>query len=61
MYMGFPGGAVVRNPPAMQETQVDLSLVLESGSSPGGGHGNSLQYSCLEEFHEQRSLVGYSP
>ena len=51
----------VKNPPAMQETQVDLSLILESGRSPGGGHGNSLQYSCLEEFHGQRSLVGYSP
>ena len=28
---------------------------------PGGGHGNPLQYSCLENPHEQRSLVGYSP
>ena len=32
-----------------------------SGRSPGGGHGNSLQYSCLENPHGQRSLVGYSP
>ena len=23
-------------------------LILESGRSPGGGHGNPLQYSCLE-------------
>ena len=29
--------------------------------SPRGGNGNPLQYSCLEKFHEQRSLVGYSP
>ena len=28
--------------------------------SPGGGHGNSLQYSCLENTME-RSLTGYSP
>ena len=28
--------------------------------SPGGGHGNPLQYSCLENPHGQRSLVGYS-
>ena len=28
------------------------------GRSPGGGHGNSLQYSCLENLHRQRSLVG---
>ena len=31
------------------------------GRSPGGGHGNSLQYSCLENAHGQRSLGGYSP
>ena len=28
---------------------------------PGGEHGKSLQYSCLENPHRQRSLVGYSP
>ena len=27
----------------------------------GGGHGNPLQYSCLENPHGQRSLAGYSP
>ena len=31
------------------------------GRSPGGGHGNPLQYSCLENPHGQRSLMGYSP
>ena len=30
------------------------------GRSPGGGHGNSLQYSCLENPHGQRILVGNS-
>ena len=29
--------------------------------SPGGGNDNTLQYSCLENFHGLRSLVGYSP
>ena len=29
--------------------------------SPGGGHSNLLQYSCLENSYGQRSLVGYSP
>ena len=29
--------------------------------SPGRGHGNPLQYSCLENSQGQRSLVGYSP
>ena len=32
-----------------------------SGRSPGGGHGNPLQYSCLENPHGQKSLAGYSP
>jgi hypothetical protein len=31
------------------------------GRSPGGGHGNPLQYSCLKNPHGQRSLAGYSP
>ena len=31
------------------------------GSSPRGGHGNPLQYSCLENPHGQRSLEGYRP
>ena len=30
------------------------------GRSPGGGHGNPLQYACLEKPHGQRSLLGYS-
>ena len=42
---GIPGGSEVKNPPAMQQMQVQS---LGSGRSPGGGHGNLLQYSCLE-------------
>ena len=36
----------------------DLASVSGLGRSPGGGHGNPLQYSCLENPHGQRSLVG---
>ena len=39
----------------------DLGSIPRLGSSPGGGHGNPLQYSCLENPHGQRSLAGYSP
>ena len=46
--MGFPGGSVVKNPPASAGDAGDSSSVLESGGSPAGGNGNSLQYSCLE-------------
>ena len=31
------------------------------GRSSGGGNGNPLQHSCLENIHGQRSLAGYSP
>ena len=48
---------LVKNPPAMQETWVQ-SLGWED--PPGGGHDNALQYSCLENPHGQRILVGYS-
>ena len=39
----------------------DLGSIPGLGRSPGEGHGNPLQYSCLENPHGQRSLVGYSP
>ena len=39
----------------------DLSSVPGLGRSPGEGHGNPLQYSCLENPYGQRSLAGYSP
>ena len=43
--MGFPGGAVVKNPPA---NAGDMDLIPESGRSPGAGNDSPLQYSCLE-------------
>ena len=48
---------MVKNLPA---NAGDVGLILGSGTSPGGGHGNPLQYCCLENLVE-RSLVGYSP
>ena len=46
--MGFPGGARVKNPPANAGDIRDVGLIPGLGRSPGGGHGNSLQYSSLE-------------
>ena len=46
----------VKNLPAIREMWFDPGL----GRSPAGGHGNPLQYSCLENLHGQRSLAGYS-
>ena len=39
----------------------ELGLILGLRRSPRGEHGNSLQFSSLENSHGQRSLVGYSP
>ena len=56
--LGFPGGSDGKE---STFNTGDLGLIPELGRSPGGGHGNPLQYSCLENSHGQRSLVGYSP
>ena len=52
---------VVRNHPPNAVDIRDMGLSSGSGRSPGGGHGNPLQYSCLGNRHGQRSLAGYSP
>ena len=43
--LDFPGGPVMKNLPALHEIQKIPGL----GRAPGGGHGNPLQYSCLED------------
>ena len=45
---GFPGGTMVKNLPANAGDTGDMGSIPGSGRSPGGGHGNPLQYSCLE-------------
>ena len=49
---------MAKNLPAMLET---LGSIPGPGRSPGEANGKPLQYSCLENSHGQRSLVGYSP
>ena len=56
--LGFPGGSDGKESAC---TAGDLGLIPGLGRSLGGGHGNSLQYSCLENPHGQGSLVGYNP
>jgi len=48
---------VVKNPSANDRDAEDVSLIPESGRSPGVGNGNPFQDSCLEIFHGQRSLA----
>ena len=50
----FPGGSDCKESAC---NAGDLGSVPGLGRAPGGGHGNSLQYSCLENSHGQRSLV----
>ena len=45
---GFPGGTRGKEPPANAGDIRDTNLIPGSGRSPGGGHGNPPQYSCLE-------------
>ena len=45
--MGFPGGAVVKNPPAYAGDSRDMGSIPGSGRSPGVGNGNPPQCSCL--------------
>ena len=45
--MGFPEGSGVKNPSVNAEGNGDAGLIPGSGRSPGEGHGNPLQYSCL--------------
>ena len=44
---GFPGGTVVKNPPANTR---DVGLTPAWGTYPGEGNGNPLPYSCLEKI-----------
>ena len=53
--MGSPGGSVVKNMPANTGDIRDVGSVSGSGKSYEGGHGNPLQYSCLENPHGQRA------
>jgi len=44
----FPGGPVVKNPPASAGDMRNVGSIPGSGRSPGGGYGNPLQSCCLE-------------
>ena len=55
MYGGFPGGSVVKNPPAMQEMQEMEGSISGSGRCSEIGNGNPLQYSCLENSMDREA------
>ena len=49
---------VVKKLPANAGDIRDPDLIPRSGRSPGGAHGNPLQYSCLENPLDRGALVG---
>ena len=54
MYLqaGFPGDAVIKNPPAHAG---DMGSIPGPGRSPRGENGNLPQYSCLENSMDRRA------
>ena len=62
VHTGFPGGSAGKEAAC---NVGDLGSITGLGRSPGGGHGNPLPYSYLENPHGQRSLRkrggGYTP
>jgi len=55
--VGFPGGSGVKNPP---DNARAAGSIPGSGRSPGEGTGNPLQYSCLGNPMDRKSLTGYT-
>ena len=51
--LGFPGGTVIKSPPAAAGDEGDLGVVLGSVRSPRERNGNLLQYSCLENLMDR--------
>ena len=56
VFLGFPGSSDDKE---FSFNAGDLGSTPGLGRFSGGGHGNPLQYSCLENPNGQRSLVGY--
>ena len=55
MKLGFPGGAMVKNLLTNMGDIRDVGSIPGSGRSPGGGPGNLLQYSYLENPMDRRA------
>jgi len=58
VFLGFPSSSDGKE---SASNVGDLGSIPRLERSRGGGHGNPFQYSCLENPHGQRNLVGHSP
>jgi len=54
-YRSFLGGAVVKNLPADAGDARGVGSISGSEKSPGGGNGNTLHCSCLENSMDRRA------
>ena len=52
---GFPGGAMLKNPPASAGDKGDMGLNPRSEISPGEGNGNLFQYSCQQNAVDRQA------
>ena len=59
--MASQGALVMKNSPVQEAQETQVCLICGSGRSPGGGHGNPLQNSYLENPKDRGQLGGYSP
>ena len=57
--MGFQGGSGDKEPTCQSRRQKRCGSIPGLGGTLGGGRGNPLQYSCLENSHRQRSPADY--
>ena len=57
-FMAFPGGSDGKESVC---SVGNLGLIPGLGRSPGGGHGNPLQYSCLENPMDRKAWQSYGP
>ena len=54
-YLEFPGGSLVKNPLANAGDRGDAGSIPGLGISHGGGNGNTLRYSCLENSMDREA------
>ena len=59
--MCFPAGAVVKNPSADAGETTDSGLIPGLGRSPWRRKQQPIPVFAPGKFHEQRTLIGYSP
>ena len=61
-HLKLPMALVVKNLPVSAGDIIDVGSIPGSGRSPGGGHGNPLQYSCLEHPMDRGAwqVIAYS-